>query len=185
MSAILTIGPVREPVEVADLQRHLRLDSGDDDLLASLISAARMTIEAQSGLRLINQHWRMLIDGWPDASLVLPVRPVAQIVSVGLVGAKAHLPATAYQLRASHFDAMIDFEADDLPPPLQERFGIRIDMIAGYGADAMDVPADLRLAVLTLAAHWYDMEDWHQFQGRPAVPASVAVLVNHHCRPRL
>ena len=71
MSAILTIGPVREPVEVADLQRHLRLDSGDDDLLASLISAARMTIEAQSGLRLINQHWRMLIDGWPDASLVL------------------------------------------------------------------------------------------------------------------
>lgn len=185
MSAILLSGPTEEPVNSAALRQHLRLEAGDDDLLASLISAARMTIEAQSGLRLLQQKWRILIDDWPQELLPLAIKPVQEITSIGLVGERAVLPQTGYELQQLGARAVLHITTNELPQPKQSRFGIRIDLTAGFGAGPEAVPQDLRLAVLSLAAHWYDLEDWTQSYGRHAMPANIAMLVDNHRRPHL
>lgn len=185
MSVILIAGPRHEPVTVADLREHLRLDTSDDALLMSLISAARLTVEAQSGLKLINQHWRMLSDTWPSEYLALPLRPVNHIKSIGLTGSRKTLPDTAYDLQQAGSVSTLIMSAVDLPRPQQKRFGVQIDMTAGFGSEPDAVPADLRLAVMTLAAHWYDLEDWNQFQGRHAVPPNIATLIDNHRMPHL
>ena len=185
MSAILLSGPPAEPVDVAALRRHLRLEAGDDDLLASLISAARMTIEAQSGLRLMQQKWRILIDEWPQEILPLAIRPVREIGSIGLVGTKFVLPTGGYELQQVGERAVLHIVTNDLPQPKQARFGIRIDLTAGFGPTYDAVPQDLRLAVLSLAAHWYDLEDWTQSYGGHAMPNNIAMLVDNHRRPHL
>lgn len=185
MSAILLSGPSAEPVNIAALRQHLRLEAGDDALLASLISAARMTIEAQSGLRLMQQKWRVLIDDWPSEIFALPLRPVHEINAIGLVNARTGIAATGYELLQSGDAAHLHIMTNDLPRPKQTRFGIRIDLTAGYGETPDAVPEDLRLAVLSLAAHWYDLEDWTQSHGRHAMPSNIAMLVDNHRRPHL
>jgi uncharacterized phiE125 gp8 family phage protein len=42
------------------------------------------------------------------------------------------------------------------PQPGRTRAGIEIDMIAGYGNAADDVPQPLREAILLLVAQWFD-----------------------------
>lgn len=185
MSAILLSGPSAEPVNIAALRQHLRLEAGDDALLASLISAARMTIEAQSGLRLMRQKWRILLDDWPQEIVPLAIRPVQEISSIGLVGAQAVLPPSGYEVQQVGERAVLHIMTNDLPQPKQSRFGIRIDLTAGFGATPDAVPQDLRLAVLSLAAHWYDLEDWTQSYGRHAMPSNIAMLVDNHRRPHL
>lgn len=185
MSAILLSGPTEEPVTSAALRQHLRLEDGDGDLLASLISAARMTIEAQSGLRLMLQKWRILIDQWPQEILPLAIRPVREISAVGLVGARSILPQSSYELQQIGDRSVLRIITNELPEPKQSRFGIRIDLMAGFGTTPDAVPQDLRLAVMSLAAHWYDLEDWTQSHVRHAMPANIAMLVDNHRGPQL
>ncbi len=46
-----------------------------------------------------------------------------------------------------------------LPAPGQAAAGIEIDITAGYGDAAADVPAPIRQALLLLVAHWYEHRD--------------------------
>lgn len=186
MPAILLSGPAYEPVSVAELREHLRLGDGEDALLASLIAAARLTVEAQSGLRLIHQVWRMLLDDWPREAIALPVSPVTQVLSVRVLGDSVlALSPSDYRLEGDTRPMRISFIGNHLPRPQYSAFGIQLDLQVGFGAKADAVPADLKLAVLKLAAHWYDIDDWSQVRGEGAMPPHVAMLVNAHRLPRL
>ena len=44
-------------------------------------------------------------------------------------------------------------------PVLRRRQGLEIDYVAGYGADAAEVPADLRQALLLLVGFWFEHRD--------------------------
>ena len=71
-------------------------------------------------------------------------------------------------------------------PPLQEREGIEIDYLAGFGSDPDDVPADLKQAMLGLVAHWYEHRDAVIVAGSGAlVPSGFDRLVAAHKRVRL
>lgn len=186
MPAILLAGPANEPVSVAELRQHLRLGDGEDALLGSLIAAARLTVEAQSGLRLIHQVWRMMLDDWPLDGLTLPVSPVTKVLGVRLLGdSVTALSPSDYRLERDTNPMRIYFIGNHLPRPQYSEFGIQLDFQVGFGAKADAVPEDLKLAVLKLAAHWYDMDDWAQVRGEGAVPPHVAMLVNAHRLPRL
>ena len=78
MALTLIAGPDDEPVSVAAAKAHLRVDAGDEDgLIASLITTARLQVEAAFGLALITQTWTWSIGCWPRSGRVaLPLRPV-------------------------------------------------------------------------------------------------------------
>lgn len=143
MISTLIAGPGEEPVSLAEAKAWCRIDASDEDALVSaLIAAARLQIETDTGRALVTQSWRLALD-CPRGRLVrLPVVPVAEIVAATVDG-----------------DAIdVTLQGDAALLPGEGYRTLSIDYTAGYGG-ASDVPADLKQAVLVLAAYWYENRD--------------------------
>ena len=112
------------------------IDFDDDYLLfLALIASVRLHVEAMTGRALVEQTWRLSLTCAP-LLVELPAVPAIALVAA---------PDGA----ALQGDAVLLAEAGG---------DVTIDYTAGYG-DAADVPADLKQAVLTLVAYWYENRD--------------------------
>ncbi|MCC0033552.1 MAG: phage head-tail connector protein, partial [Brucellaceae bacterium] len=88
MILFLTAGPQAEPVALADIKAHLRIDhDGEDALLDGYLRTARELVEQEAALCLIAQSWRLVLDDWP-ASGVVPLKrhPVISVDAVTRYG---------------------------------------------------------------------------------------------------
>ena len=135
MTLFRTGEPEAEPVTLAGVKAHLRLDhDSEDGLLSGLIRAARDEVERATGTALINQTWRLALDRWPRNGCVLlarhPVRSVLSVTVYGPDGEASLLPPAAYQF-------------DPLSRPARVTRTNRHE-------DA------LKRAILMLATHWYE-----------------------------
>jgi uncharacterized phiE125 gp8 family phage protein len=196
MALVPLLGPVTEPVSVTGLKEHLRIDSAAEDaLLASLITTARLQIEAALSLALITQHWTWTFDRWPRrASVELPLSPVQSIISmtVAQTGGPLTVPPSAYILDGNAIGARL-IARDAWSQPNVDALGLEIKFAAGFGPSSADVPAAIRQAVLVLAAHWYGHRDADGGCGGATVgasasgplPPAVNDLLASYRRPRL
>jgi uncharacterized phiE125 gp8 family phage protein len=177
MALVLHLGPSGatpvEPISVAELKIHLRLDHTDEDsALASLITTARQQIETALGIALINQNWTWTFDHWPGrASIELPISPVQSIVDFVVAQQDGPLvvPPSAYILDGQTIAARL-ITKTGWPRPAIPAQGIEIKFVAGFGPAATDIPATIRHAVLLLAASWYGPRD---AGGRCSAPTAV------------
>ncbi len=189
MNLMLTSPPALEPMSLAEAKLYLKLDSNDeDDLVRSLITAARLMIEAASGRLLINQTWRLLLDHWPmSGAFRLPLVPVS-LVSAARVFNAAGVPTAvagnALTLETGADPPMIWIEAA-IPAPGKVRLGIEIDVIAGYGATASSVPEPFRQAILMLVARWFEHRGDIIAQPDARLPQDVLALISPFRRARL
>jgi len=136
MTSTLIAPPGEEPVTLAEAKAFCRIDGADEDALVdALIAAARLQVESLTGRALIAQTWRLTMACAPRL-VELPVIPVAALV-------------------AAPDGAVLQGDAVLLVEPVDE---LTVDYTAGYGA-AADVPGDLKQAVLTLVAYWYENRD--------------------------
>jgi uncharacterized phiE125 gp8 family phage protein len=186
MLNVLKRGPDAEPVSVAELKAHLRVNESDDTLLRTLISSARMTVEAQAGLRLMTQSWLTLISDWPRGEVQLPHWPVQAISRIRLLGPQPALVDEAvYDTQLAARPARLFVDVTHAPRPLRTRHGIEIEQQVGYGDAPSDVPDNLRLAVLMLAGHWYDMDDFGQYRPENPMPKPVQQILAGERKIRL
>jgi uncharacterized phiE125 gp8 family phage protein len=189
MALVSQLNPAVEPISVAELKDHLRLDSvSEDGALASLITTARLQIEAALSLALITQHWTWTFDQWPRrASVELPLSPVQSILSFTVVRSDGLMtvPPSATILDGNGIAARL-ITKEGWPAPSIKAQGIAITFAAGFGATAADVPAQLRHAVLLLATHWYGHRE-AAGDCRSIIPSVTAVdhLLAPYRRPRL
>ncbi|PZN51615.1 MAG: hypothetical protein DIU65_11005, partial [Proteobacteria bacterium] len=59
MTLFRTVEPAAEPVTLAEVKVHLRIDgTTEDELVAGLVRAARQEVERATGMALIEQSWR-------------------------------------------------------------------------------------------------------------------------------
>ena len=81
--------PSLEPITNADAKLHLRVDSNeDDDLLTSLINAAREFCEGFQHRAFITQTWELWLDGWPDKDYIeipLPLILISRSLDDGYI----------------------------------------------------------------------------------------------------
>ena len=84
MTIALTTAPAMEPLSLAEVKAHLRVDHDHEDtLIAETLKAARQYVEFASGQRLITQAWRQYSDCRPqNGSIRLAVGPVQRIEAV-------------------------------------------------------------------------------------------------------
>jgi uncharacterized phiE125 gp8 family phage protein len=121
--------PDIEPVTLAEAKMHLRCtETAEDDLITSLIVAAREWVERYTGRALIDQTWRLTIEQTPVVSgdsvsgytagscigrfqwervgeIMLrkaPVLAISSFVTVDAAGAETAVAADTYQLREAH-----------------------------------------------------------------------------------
>jgi len=183
MSLVLTSAPAAEPLSVAEAKSHLRIDgAAEDALIASLILTSRLHIEAALGIALITQSWRLHLDRWTDSGVIeLPIRPLQSVEAVRVMdqsGTPTTVPTSDYIVDAAGSPPRLVPVNGGWPAPGRKVGGIEIDLDAGFGAEAEDVPGPIRQALLLLVAHWYEHRDPVEI-GSPEtrIPAAVSDLL--------
>ncbi len=187
MVPIAIDGPAVEPVSIAEMRAYLRLDDGaEDELVAALVKAARLLVEASSRRILVEQRWRMRLDRWPVRRLVmLPLSPLIAVERIrvrDVAGAAVELVTDLYEADAASDPPRIRV-SPLAPEPGQPVGGIEIDLRAGYGSSGHSVPAPLRLAIRRLAARWF--ENRGDLLGEQTLPPDIDALLAPFRRARL
>ncbi|MGO4525592.1 head-tail connector protein [Microvirga sp. 2MCAF35] len=188
MIPIFISGPAVEPIALAEMKAYLRVDDDDgtqDDLIAGLVKAARLMVEAASRRILIEQRWRVVLDRWPaGGTILLPLSPVIAVDGIKITDASgdaSDIPASAFEV-----DVLSDLPritVNDAPQPGKLRNGISIELRAGYGTAPEAVPATLKLAIRILVAHWF--ENRGDAIGEQILPPEALALVAPFQRMRL
>jgi len=165
----LKTAPTTEPVTVAEIKSHMRVDISDDDtLITSLGVAARRWIENITGIRMMTQTWNHLLDNFPGESVIkIPVGPVLSITSVNYtdsLGVVATFAAANYDTDLVSLPARISLKSGCSWPTssLKSVNGVDVEFVAGYHATATtvtSVPEELKLAIKMLASYWYENRD--------------------------
>jgi uncharacterized phiE125 gp8 family phage protein len=174
--------PAKEPVSLAEVKLHLRVDDdADDTLIGALVTAAREVVEAISGRALVTQTLEMVQDGWPIIRYIrIPRPPLQSVVSIKYTdssGTEHTLDEAVYFVDAESEPGRIALRSGQSWPAtaLQELNAVRIRYTAGYG-DAEDVPARFKQAILLLVGHWY--ENREDAQPNAATMAEIPHGVN-------
>jgi uncharacterized phiE125 gp8 family phage protein len=169
---------------VAEFRDHLRLGTGfaddglQDAVLEAALRAALAAIEGRTGKALYARSFLWALDAWRDLSRQgLPLAPVSAIQSLTIVdrfGVETLTDAEAYVLvQDTHRPALVSTGFLLPQIPVAGRAEILFD--AGFGSAWADIPADLRQAVLMLAADYYERR--LEPGGEAGWPAAVTGLL--------
>ena len=191
MTTYLLAGPAEEPVSLAEARAFLRVDdTAEDELIATLIAAARIHVESVTSRALLSQSWRLALEEWPASGAVgFPITPVLQLVAVRYFGAlgephEIDLAEVTTDLAAGR--AFLPAAPTLVSAPLRRQHEVELDFTAGFGESADDVPADLRQAMLMLVAYWFEHRDAVVVAGSGSiVPGGFDQLVARYRRVRL
>lgn len=150
---------------VDDFKAHLRLGSGfgdetlQDEVLKSFLRAAMAAIEARTGKALIARAFAWTLASWRGAEgQVFPIAPVQALTALELVardGTRTAQPGDSYWLEQNSAFPQLR-PAGACLPGIPKAGTAVVSFVAGYGAAFADIPADLRQAVMLLAAHYYE-----------------------------
>ncbi|MFN3689160.1 head-tail connector protein [Salinarimonas sp.] len=189
MLPLYLAGPAVEPVAVPEMRLWLRIeDEAEDALLAALIKAARLVIEATTRLTLLESTWRLALPRLPSDGVVrLPLAPVIRIDAVRLydgAGVATLLPASAVRLEARAEPPRVTIAA---PSAEATAGGVEIDLAAGFGTQPGAAPAPLVQALRLLVAHWYENRGDLSAEGARAsgLPAEILALIAPYRRLRM
>lgn len=178
---------------VAQFKDHMRLGSGFSDdgvqdvLLESHLRAAMAAIEARTGKILLERDFSWTLSSWRnDRRQPLPVAPISAITGVMLIdreGQEQIASGDAWYLEPDSQRPCLTAARTCLPA-VPAQGSVRIGILAGFGPEWGDLPADLAQAALLLAAHYYEYR--HDIgRGTPNMPFSVSGLIERYRTVRL
>lgn len=167
--------PAVEPVSLAEVKKHVRVEHEDeDDYLLGLVMAARQYCELRVDRCFIDTRLEMTLDTFPaDIELPLPLPPFSPTVGRQEIEIKfknvtlqeltvteveptiVSAPGT-FLAHRSATPAMLTPNVNGYWPvtgPI--RSAVTIRWWAGYGDSGAKVPRGIRHAILMLAGHWY------------------------------
>jgi uncharacterized phiE125 gp8 family phage protein len=173
MSLCLLSPPSTEPVTLADLKTHLKIDTGDEDgLLTTLITAARARAEWHTGRAFITQSWVLRLDHWPKNNIAeIPLPPLQSVSTIAVTtgdNLRALLASSDYRVDTASEPGRVILPKP--PPNLRAQDCLEISFLAGYGAAA---PASVAEAILQIAAELYT---YRGDQSAIVSPAGAALL---------
>ncbi|KGM48861.1 head-tail connector protein [Pseudooceanicola atlanticus] len=174
------------PVE--DFKAHLRLGTGftgdnvQDAVLESFLRAAMAAVEARTSKVLLSRGMVWTRPAWRNREgEVLPVGPVIAITRVSRVdaeGAEVDVDTDRYRLEPDLSFPRLCPRGAGLPDAPTDG-AIRVRFNAGFGPAWSDLPADLRQAVMLLAAHYYENRDATGL-GEGCMPFGVTSLLERY-----
>lgn len=178
---------------VAAFKTHLRLGSGfgsddvQDPVVSSFLRAAIAAVEGRTGKVLIARSFSVSVREWRSCeAFVMPTAPVTAITQVERVertGTRTVVNAQSYWLEADAQTPRLRATGGSLPG-IPAGGSVVIAFDAGYAAAWEGVPADLRQAVLMLAAHYYEYRnDTGLSDG--CMPFGVSSLIDRYKRVRI
>ncbi|QIB32640.1 head-tail connector protein [Ancylobacter pratisalsi] len=182
MRAVI-IDPPGELFPIADVKAHLRVDGGDDDgYLEGLVAAAAGWIGGPAGwlgrslgMQTLEVTGRCFDDRGLGV-IMLPARPVAEVVAVSYVdtsGVERAIEPEQYRLIG---DIGINpVPGFTWPSTADVPEAVRIRYKAGY--EAGHIPAPIRLAILMLVGQWYGNREAASNRPQVELPFAVEALL--------
>lgn len=175
--SIVTTAPSVEPVTLAAAKMHLRrddrdadgnlVDQPDDDLVSSLISAARQHVEKYCNARWAEQTLACRCDSFADF-VRLPEGPLKSVTSIAYVdtdGETQTLDDAVYEVCRSGLEPSIMIKPGQTWPAI--RSGSFVTLTAVFGGE---VPPAIKVAILLFVGAWYENRE------ETAIGVSVAAL---------
>ena len=185
MPLFQTVPPAIEPLTVADVKSHARIDTNDDDQLITnfLIPAARQKAELLTRRSFITQQWLAVLDAFPGSYLTgvpfgqtFGIPPHAVLLERPPILSIQSIKYTAMDGTTGTMNPATDFvdltfgatvRADNLmritpqfgkiwPITLPQIGSVQIAYTAGYGPLATSVPATIRNWMLLRVAALYE-----------------------------
>lgn len=178
---------------LSEFKAHLRLgtgfgeDSVQDAVLVSFLRAAMSAIEGRTGRVLLRHDFSLRLDRWRRlGEIVLPVAPVTEVGAFEIVDAAGDITVIdpeAWRLVPDMQAPRVMMLGGALPTLPTGGYG-RVQFSAGHGPAWTDLPADLRQAVMLLAAHYYE---YRNDTGLDAgcMPFGVSTLIERYRKLRL
>lgn len=166
----LVTGPAIEPVDIEAVK--LRCRQVDDNwtlYLEPMIAEERARAERVTGIRLLTQTLRLVLDAFPadeyDAifdgdtiRLPGPVQSITSVVYIDTAGVSTTLASTLYQLAADGPVGRLSPAYGETWPAVREQNGaVRITYQAGC-ATAAEVPEEIKAAILNAIMFRFDGE---------------------------
>jgi uncharacterized phiE125 gp8 family phage protein len=191
------VEPEIEPVSLAEVKEHLRIEHDDEDAtLAIYIRAARKNIEGPNGFTgraLVTQTWELVLDEFPDAEIRIPLPPLQTVESVKYYDTDGNLQTVSSS----------DYEVDTVDEPgwispittgwptglLTGINAVIVRFVAGYPIDegasppdaAGNVPEDIKAALLLqIGALYENRENVLVGQAASVLPMGAEWLLRPH-----
>jgi len=157
--ALVTL-PATEPVTLVEAKLYTKVDtSADDDLLTSLITAARQYAEQYTLRAFINQTWQLTLDYDEfclDSRFInLPrgnIQSITSFTYYNTDNTSAVFANTNYRLSDNR---LVLNDSADWPVFSRLYNAVTIEYVAGYGTAADKVPRSIKQAMLMLIDHYY------------------------------
>jgi uncharacterized phiE125 gp8 family phage protein len=172
MALSIITPPLAEPLVLADVKNHLRIDSditSDDTMLTSFITAAREHGETLTGRTFITTVLRLRLDGFAQCGLGAGGGMNVIELERGIVRSIGSIHYLDMQGVQQTLDlATVAQDLDSVPARLTPKFGqvwpipvpqigsVWIDYTAGYGDTAAAVPQVIRQWMLVRVATLYE-----------------------------
>ena len=177
-----TVAPTIDPVTLADMKAHCRVDHTDDDAyLLGLITAATNTCESFTGRQLIHATYTLKLDGFPvDDEIELPKPPLSSITSITYIdtaGTSQTVTAADYQTDSSSTVGRVMPAYNAYWPATRDsQYNVvTVTFVAGYGATAATVPIRLRQGIKAFAATMYEHRE-------PVIVGTTKTEIPEVCR---
>lgn len=166
------VDPACEPVSRTEAKSWLKItSSAEDDIIDALITSARLGAESLTSRSFVNRTLKQTHEDFPPGGeLVLRASPVSSITSVTYTdqdGDTQTYDSDYYRLVLDRPRPYIKLKAGAIWPIVQtdNDTAVTVAMVAGYGAAATDVPANVRVALKMIIAYAYE----NRGDGRPIV----------------
>jgi hypothetical protein len=198
---VVNTGPASEPLTVAETKAYLRVSgSAEDTLIEAMIATARIFCEEYTGRALITQTLIMTVDAtneindplWEGTQtgpyinfykdhLTLPkgnVQSVSSVKTYDDADNATTFSSDNYYVDSAREPARVVLRTGETwPTALRVANAVEVTYIAGYGDNASDVPAPLRMGMLQHIAYLYDqrgdMKDYLQTRSAPPMVVNL------------
>lgn len=151
-----------DPISVAELKTHCRIDTdAEDDYISALISAATQDTQAVQWRQFVNATYTLTLSAFPSCGYIeLPRPPLSSITSIKYLdtnGTQQTWDAANYRMDKSCEPGRICLAYNVSWPTIRSQSNaVEIIYVAGFGAAGSNVPEIHRHAIRFKAAHWYE-----------------------------
>ena len=165
MITTLKTAALKEPIGLAEVKEHLRLELSDiaeDDNLIALIRSARSMAENITGRKLITQTWYYYLQDWPIRDyIILPYGSLQSVTAVTYTDSSETsntFSSTYYYADSDSDPGRVVLRYGDVWPSdtLDSKNPIRIEFTCGYGLNPSDVPQPIRQAMKLMISADYN-----------------------------
>jgi len=164
--------PNLEPVSLSSAKAFLRVDhDGEDELITGFIQSARERIETHLSTSLIARRRVIIKTDFSKPCLYLNHHPIKRVIAVDDLSGDE-------QERIAPSDYLVNLHARPASLRLLTAHGLKADALqveieAGYGDTADEIPMPIRQAIMLLIAQSYE----HRGDGETPMPMMVDALL--------